>query len=726
MKKKKEISLLHALIIEGLILCIVCAAFLWAETRIAQKSAEKRLRETAESIETAYISSLEDVNEISDLYERAMQAKVNSLVYYIDNAQSFSAEEIDSLCDVYGVDKIFVEKNWVEPEIGPYEFYTGTTADGRTVAIQQSTSIINELTSEASIGNKLFSLERGKDFYVIFASKNGYIIASTDETLGPDTGLKKITEFGIDYEAIDYQRGRWYTINGTRYYTFSYNEPGSIWITMVGIKYTDMIGNVRTAVLFLLAIIGLIFTVLVTFGYFWRQERRISEVPADEEKAAKIKMRLMVYAIAGLVTIGLVTYYVQSLYSLSLHSVDIKEDQQEVIANLERSGISGERLKSIYNREYLSQAKAVSHILSAAPQLRTRENLAELSRIFGLEYIMMFDENGMEVLSDSPIFGFVISDDPNSQSYTFNVLKYGVSYVVQDPQADDLTGEYHQFIGVPTTDVNGKYDGFLQICVSPEGLQTALDDISFEKILYRAVSDCQDEILAIDKTTGKVAVYSGNESLQGLDASSIGLKQDQIRSGLFGYIKVNSVQYFADSFEINDHFVYITADRGVLFTGRITMTIFTVLVSILCMIAYTLYFNSKEVMLPSTERPADLYVDVTTAEGLSKKSINIITRLIKSQIRFADKTPEEKVLYIFRLIVLLIGLGMAVAYMLRGILYDDDSIIGFILSKNWNRGINVFALTDVLIFLSMYTLVMTLIGKLLDLFIMVSDPKTET
>ena len=726
-KEKRQINLKHAISIELLILAVVFVALFWGESRITRRAAEKKLMERSESTYNAFTGTMNQVDEISAIYRKAMQEKADALVYYYDHSEGITEEDLRSLCDIYDVEQIYLSEEWggLPEDVASAVFYTGRTADGHTIAIQQSTTPESEIQLAASNSSSVFlDIRQKNDLYVIFHAKNGYIINASDETMDSEDQLHKITEFGIDLENIDTEKAGWMTINGNRYYAFCYDAPDSDWMTLTGIKRNDLFEANHVFVRLLFGIIALIMTVLVTYLFFARQQSKY-HYGHDTDKTLS-RQKLVVTAVFGLILAVITSYYIQSLYSMSVFSVTSNKEKQQAREELTAAETNKATLSALYDKISLTEARIVSHILSAHPELRTKKNLNELSELFDLEYIMMFDENGVETLSNSGIMGFVISDDPQSQSYAFNVLKYGIPYVVQEAQPDDLTGRYHQFIGVITNDTEGQYDGFLQICISPEEEQHIIKDLSLSHILNNVISMSENEILAIDKNTNLISFYSGNTAFTGYNALDLGMNEEQLKGNYLGLINLQNDRLYADSFEINDHYIYIASSRSVLFTGRVTMTIFVTLVALIAMAIYTLYFKSVDVVAPLSISDVDPYIDVNTPGAQNKKTLNILARVMKTQIFWRDKPSEEKIATIVKFVILLIGLNVVLINLLQGILYSDNSVFAFIMGNRWNKGFNVFAITKALIFILNMNVVIYILDQLLNLFMKLATPKNET
>ncbi len=718
-KEKKKLTLRSVLIFQAILLLFMGITLFIAETRITERAQLKNLRERLESITATFTKSYEETQEITKMYNDTMNSRVRSLAYLLDRDVSYNSNNIQDLCDLYGVDQIFLD-NREHKDTDEMHYFTAFRKNGRRVTIGKNTEDFNLLMNNIYTNNKVLQDVVAQDdmFFIVTNADGNIVYYPESEFIG-----RHITDLGIQMSDLSLDSAKWMRINKQFYYLSSI-ENNNLDITIsCGIRSSRMTTNSHIAVGILYAVICIILTILITYIYFAKQEVKRSGNPEYSHKMVTKKMALV--SVFGLLLVAVTTYYVQTLFALSLHTLQTNNEKRDIEVNLEEAANSAEQLKASYDDRYLSEAKIISYILSDKPELRTKEELKELSGIFDLQYIMLFDSQGRETLSDSPIVGFELSDDPESQSYPFHVLLHGIPYYIQDAMEDDLTGEFHQFIGVPMTTEDGSaYDGFLQIAVSPDKLQSVLEEVSLNKVLVNTLSASSDVVIAIDPET-KLITSSENEALIGLPAADFGIEEEQIKNRYFGYLKFNDRRYYADSFIADNQYVYLLALSATLFSGRITMTIFTLLVTMLNMLFITLLYRRYDVVNPASIAD-DPYVEVTMADGGTKRTLNIISRMMRNTPAWNKKTAEEKTGYIVRIVIGFLAAGMLVAFALRNVLYTEDTIFGFIVSNKWEKGFNVFAVTEVLGIIAIYSLLITLINKLMDTAIKLVTPKNET
>jgi small conductance mechanosensitive channel len=109
-----------------------------------------------------------------------------------------------------------------------------------------------------------------------------------------------------------------------------------------------------------------------------------------------------------------------------------------------------------------------------------------------------------------------------------------------------------------------------------------------------------------------------------------------------------------------------------------------------------------------------------------KRTPSILFRILRSRTSWQDKSREEKTGYVLNIVISLIAVSLLFAYIFRDTLYTKDTIFGFILSEKWDRGLNVFALTEVMVFVALYSLAMNVFNKIMNTVIAYSTPRYET
>ena len=716
MFRKKVMKLRDVLLFDALILAVIGALLFLIETRVTEETQKENLIRRLSSITTTFSKSYEETQDVTRLYDDSQMSKASSLAYRLDHEPDFVINE-DTL-RLYQVDGIVVGAI-PHQEIG-YRYYTAVTSSGENVTIQKSSAeldvILNNIYTDNRVLQRVVSLD--DMFFIVTSSSGNIVYYPEEEFIGQD-----ITALGIKLGDLVENDAKWLRINRKYYYTSSITNRDLDITISCGIKNSAMTTNSHIAVGILYAVICIVFTIIITYSYFSKQEE-LHRNNSDDITNTLAGRKLAIFSLIALMLIGLTTYYIQTLFSLSMYSISLNNEIGEITANVAEGKYSAEQLRKQYDTSYLTKAQIISDILSVHPELRTKQNLQELSDIFDVEYIMLFNAAGEETLSNSYIKGFVISDDPENQSYVFRQLMYGVPYIVQEPMEDELTATYHQFIGVTLLDENRETDGFMQIAINTSKLETVLDEVSLNRILENSISGTGDDVVAIDTATGKIS-YSSITGFEDVSALDIGFSEGQIKNRYFGYINLEGTRYYANSFEIESQLVYIIENSRNLFSGRVLITVIAQILCILNMLLFTLYINHRKVE-PLSDFNDEQYVDVTTSSGTTKRTLNIISRIMRRNARWNDRTPEEKTGMIIRIVISFFAIVFVIAILFRNVIYTDDTIFGFIVSNRWEKGINVFALTECIIAVFGYILFNNIFNVVTDEIIKLVSPKNET
>ncbi|MBO4361103.1 MAG: mechanosensitive ion channel [Eubacteriaceae bacterium] len=715
--KKKTLRLRQVLAFDIVILLLMGTFMFVVETRVTEHKQRENLTERLESIQNTFNKSYQETLEVTEIYDQAMQSKAEVLVFLLENEKDVKIDR--DLTAMFDADAIYIGEFRKEQGM---RYYTAYASDGLMVTIEKDPHDLNEILNNIYTENRILQrLTAMDDMFLIVTNTDGSILYYPD----PEFIGKKVETLGVTLQQLMLQEARWLRIQNKIYYTASVVNANLNITISCGIASNNMTANSHFAIGLIFIIICIVFTLLITYDYFSKQQakRDSSKYYSD----INLKRRLVIISMVGLIMIGLSTYYVQTLFHLAMHDLAATNEIVEIKSSSEEAKNGVEKLTEQYNKSYLNKAQITSYFLSRHPELQTKENLKKLSEILDFEFIMMFDMEGNEILSDSPIIGFSISDDPEDQSYAFNVLKNGIPYLVQEAQNDELTGTYRQYIGVSTYNVTGdEVTGFLQIAVSPDKLKNVVAEADLSTILINSVAGTDDNIFAVDMSDGTIyyAITDRNSDIIGDRAVDHGFREEQLKNNYYGYITVDGTKYYMDSFEVDGHYIYVGDRVSDIFSGRILITLISQAVSLLNIIAFSIYMKNRDVV-PGEEVDPDLYVDVTTSGG-EKKNVNIISRVMRQKIKWNDMTPEGKTGFIIRCMISVFAVQAMISIIFRDYIYDENSIFGFIISGKWEYGLNVFALTRVLLIVFIVLFAMNIIDLILNAIIKMVSPRNET
>lgn len=711
---KKVVSLKKALLFNlGILLCVGVLLF-GVELHVATKKEKDILIQKTESMRQSFVDVHYSMDLLQSECDNADISAAKALAYLYDLDGRIEPDQ--DFLDMFNINAVFYNEEGLNKDDYGY-YYDAVADDGTLITTEAYINLFSyaqrHVITEARIVEEALESE---DLFIVVNSQDG-TVRKYDWLSGSTVENPQISKDDLTENAF-----QWMNFDGQYYYVSRvYIEEGYTTL-FIGISFINILQNLMTAYILIFSLICMVMTVLTVYIYYSSQQIQKNR-NNDSYSANKVFQKIVAYTLISVLLLGMSAYYVQSLLNVSVYTMNAKEEIHELQKTHEKAKESEIGLRDYLDYFRTCQARQISHILSTHPELRTSEHLKELSDIYGIEYIMMFDKNGVETVSDSEIEDFVISDDPEDQSYAFNVLKKGVSVFVQEPQKSELTGEYLQYIGVTTRDVNGVRDGFLQIADDEDLISSLTKDIGLSDLVREVVSGSSESAFMIDSNE-EIQITPDFDALYS-NAIDVGFTEGQLRNHYYGNISVLDEQYIATSTMLDDNYIYIVGRVETVQQGRWMITLATMAISLVTMIAFSLYMRGKEV---TEARDYDdlLYVDVETPTSQQKSTINALQRMMIRNIKWQDKRPEEKAVLVARIIIDFLAAFILILLVSGKTSGNDRSIFNFIIGNRWDKGINLFAFTSSMIAVMIVYLTLAVIDSILFLLMNLSSPRNET
>lgn len=592
--------------------------------------------------------------------------------------------------------------------------------------LQEDTSSWKSILGKIHVGLKGFTFAVSNQDYT-------FLYYPDEEMTGQDS-----LDAGLKVEELADDHFAWMEIKGERYFCGVKNIPADDAFVICAVPQEEMTSSRNVTVAVVLFCFFAVITVIVCYSVLIRKEQK--EKTENQEKTAGrfaynkiIGRKILTFSGVGLLLIMLVSFYMQTLFSLSMRSMSNNRQVQEVGETLSKNNEDIELVTSQYNRRYLNKCQIAAYILSGNHQLWTREDLAELSSVLGAEFLMIFDKNGKEVVSDSSYVNFEVSTDPEEQSYEFRSLLQGQEYYIQQAREDEISGIYRQYIGVLLKDGEGNADGFVQMGVVPDKLEEALQTTKLSAVLGGVKASAGGFAFAVEKENQSFA-YFPDERLNGKNALEYGMKENQLRDGYCDYITVDHRKYFTSSLETADNYIYIAVPQERLMATRLPVALASGAASLICLtlVFFLLAFDTQK---ETSERKAvqkeeaaarGPMVDVMMPDGSTKKSEAAASRWSNSGIRWKEKTSEQKILSVLEALMSVLALAICIAVLFKDQFFEGDSIFLHIIEGNWERSLNVFALTGCIMIICVGSVIMMIIREILQLLSRAMNAKGAT
>lgn len=762
----------YLMIAVELISLIVLGIFLTSmQTSLSVKNQRNDIQEKIQQMAGLLQAADEAAEQATASYDEVYQAKASSLAYMANKLSEFEysdsrMEEYRKLLDVSNVLILDREGNTLaKARLSPADFtrnrynqlrgvfhsseapaafevekdglryrYYGAKIDYETMAvIEQDPAELKQLLEDTSTWKSILSnVSIGMDGYAFAVSNRDYtfLYHPDEELVGKDA-----LDAGISVTELEEGNDTWLTVNGERFYCgVTLLEDAYI---ICAVPESEIIASRNITIGIVLFVFFAVITVVITYAVLMMADEEKNGRKEKGSRAAGgfifngvIGRKIGTIALIGLLLILGISYYMQTLFSLSRYSMSNNERVEEV----ERTNDHNEKEIAViteqYNSRYLNKGRIASYILSREPGLANRTELAEMSRVLGVETIGVFDSEGLMTVTNASYSKFRISSDPENQSYEFNKLLNGADYVIQEAQPDELSGAYHQYIGVSLRDEEGESYGFVQIAVTPSKLEEALASTSISAVLSGVKTGVNGFAFAVNKED-KTFAYYPEEKLIGRKVLEYGMEEDELRDGYCDYITVGTERYYGSSLETGQYYIYVVIPEKEMTGTRGPIALASAGVSLICLavVCLLLTFSRKGAVKETAngERTnSGPMIDVVMPDGSTRRTESAASRWANRSLGWDEKTPEQQSTTVIKGLISLLALVICAAVLFEDRFFDSNSIFMYVLKGRWERGINIFAMTACVMVLCVVSVATMVLRKLLQLLSKTFDARGET
>lgn len=774
MSNKLKRKAVFMVIVEVICLVVLGIFLTVMQTKLSIQNQNKDTKEKIQQMQTLIDKADENAEQNKVSYDEVYQSKAASVAYMANKDENFAVTDakMKELADMMNVSNILIidkdgnqlagaEKSAAEfsyerfnqlrtvfeteepseafeVEIGGQvrRYYGARIDDTREAVIEHDPEELHQLQDSTSSWESILSkVSVGLDGYAFAISSQDYTFQYHPDTdmIGQDALIA-----GLDVEELEDNHYGWMTIDDERFYcgVKAIEDDNAYVICAVPEKEITASRNITVGIVLFIFFIVITIVVLYAILMLEEQERRGQDAAKDFKMLGSmyfnkvLSKKLSAIIVVGLIFVLVASFYMQTLFSLSLYSMSGNRRVQDVQETLNRNEEEIELITSQYNRRYLNKCQVAAYILEGNPQLQTREELAELSQVLGVEFLIVFDKDGKEVVTDSNYVNFQISDDPEEQSYEFGKLLQGVEYVIQDAQPDEISGEYHQYIGVSLYDEEGTANGFVQASIVPDKLEEVLATTKLPVVLEGVKTGVNGFAFAVDKKD-KSFTHFPQTRINGKNAIEYGMEEKQFRDGYCDYITINGQRYYGSCLETSTDYIYVVIPDEEMSGTRLPVAFASAGVSLLCLLlVYVILVFShkkKELEGENKENEGDgPMVDVVMPDGSVRRTEAAASRWSNITVKWGEKTPEQQIASVMRGMLGVLALAICLAVLFKDKFFGDDSIFLYVLNGKWERSVNVFAITGCIMIICVAAVAVMIIRKVLKMLSKTFGARGET
>ena len=474
------------------------------------------------------------------------------------------------------------------------------------------------------------------------------------------------------------------------------------------------------------------------------------EMDARRETAKSMRNKLVTIAALMCVALFGISFYVQHLSNVANDLKTMAKHADVAVDTLNAYDAQSERLNDYMDGYYLVQCRlAAAFIDEKGAENLTPKDVQRYADALKVKCIYVFDKSGNVIVTNSHFDSFELSEDPAHYSNQFRRVLEGLDQVVLSPLKDEWRDEYIQYLAVNRRDGNDQNNGLVLIGVDPGMRDSLLKPLSVNTVLENLVIGLPDYALAVDKASMMIAATTGL-GYKGSPIEDLGITADALVNKYCGTLAINGEEYYAGVAESSDYYLITAMRSSDCFSTIVNSLKLTLVALAACFVIILLtLIRYQEVVIdgaPEAAEPSEDPVpdeDAASGEEARYNLLSGISNILRiherndmqdrwgmNDIPKDQMTPEQRIgklvywlLLLFCLLILLPTLYESLNGKIKP--YDLNNL-AYVISGNWQKGVNIFALTTCVFLLCIMYVVVVLLNQILYRIAKYSDMRVET
>ena len=570
---------------------------------------------------------------------------------------------------------------------GMPRFYSCLLADNTVLVAEVQCDILDQISMHRSSWKAQMNLvsTRMDGFVMVQSAKNGDIIYGSDKADVFREARKK------EYRVLWPSDGLGVTnVDGQEYYTVTLDVNKDIKLTAVLAKST-LRANILYTVLAMEVIFVIIVMIMLIYSIYASNSQRKGKADGWKKLHRRyynkeIGKRLILCALLGMLVIGMITYYVQTLFSVTGNARNSERCLTRTMNALEDSEsdvTDARRFVNSVRREFCSVFLEDSDYFEGM----TRDDLLKTEFAIIVDSINIYNMEGENVLH-SLYFLDYDKEDVKKKIHEVTLAMWTDDYYLGDIE-DSYNGYKVQEIAKIIRNKKGQEYLIvikMEACRLPEHLQ----EKTLEETLRKVNLSNDGFAFAINKED-KTYSYYPQEDMIGQNIRNYNVNENRLHDGYTGALTMAGDKYITSIGENDDHYIGVAINRSRVLLGRIPATLVSGGASLLCLLVLFLMLAFRGENITGVAEPAFM------------KKMN------------KGKSAEAMTIKIIKDLLLEASILVSMVAVFRKYLFPENSLLLYALDGNWTHGLNIFSMTVSIINIAEGVLVIVFVRTMLDL-----------
>lgn len=752
--KTKNKKILSLILVEVLGILAVAAFLVFLHQKMALAEVDSNMQREKEALEQA-IAMDDDLYDASvRAYDDMIQTSLDTFAYEVKNSPSYNPYRLPEYAEIYDMDNIvivdrsgnilgkaksteadFTKRRYNElfkafstaskpfvvfqPDDEFYRYYSSRIDNDRMAVFEVKTDVFDELIApyldwgfclkNVSVGNHGFPLVISADEYTVMYH--------------PDDKykLQDAMELGVEIEKLYDGYHGYIKFDGKKYYV-GVNMISEDYVLFM-VPNTELRSARQIAVLSVVLVFFIILTLMISYSSMVIAEHKekdgeeffYKKLPFGWFFNKTVARRASAFIWVGTLVVFCLSWYVQTLYSLTLYSMNNEHRMSSIQKNVESHYEEESKYHQLFDELFHQKIVVAGEIIASDFDNCSNEKLMELKESLNVDLLEVYDNRGVARFSTQNDIGNKFADNhPEFANAKETVVG---SNTIMYPDEKDLTEDY-QIEAMGIYDSTKGVMGLLVLGSTDDLRESIAATTSIKNILKSIVTDMDTTSFAVDKESGRI-VYHPMGVYETKNCTELGLTEKEMRNGYSGYFTFpNEGEYcYLSCFEAGEYYIFVATPVDNLRGTQLPLAVASATVC--------LAFFVIEYIIICFGRSGNGRLSEGD-DSFGKSTQNAEDRWKKIDISWSEKNPEQKLFTVFKVLLFCCGVIIILLVFFGDTITGSESILSYILNGNWDKGINIFSLTAALVAVCIAGVVTGIVRKILDVLARSLDARGTT
>ena len=414
--------------------------------------------------------------------------------------------------------------------------------------------------------------------------------------------------------------------------------------------------------------------------------------------------RLSVVALSGAVLLCTVTIFAQTLFALSQQNISAALSLDSLQEEIEANQWKEDDLYNDVMDVCFEHVHQLADSIALQPAMLEQENLKRCAELLDCYSIEIYDSSAICVASSGSDVGYSLSSVPGTASYLCrDVLTGDWKDVSADADVDEF-GFDPQFFYIATR--RRDTVGVVRLTVSSREVDELNSQTSLAAAAASADFGGSSRPFLIDSGTGNFR-YAVPERLIDTSAAEAGIQTTALQDNYAGYQRIAGEDYYVNARQYGELWMLCAVPRSVLSRDRASVVVSTtrdgvVMLAVLLVLA-CLHWGKPQENNAAETAPRRRAASTYTSNG-HRVNPPVMGKHTQSTATWDERTPEEKFIHLLGWLCFFTVLITGASALASGVM-DANSILSYVVAGGWERGVNIFAVTAIML---LFTVVMSI------------------